>query len=72
MAAKTEKPEVHEVEFVVDKLAKSGETAHIVAESFPNGLGKLWVDVSLLKQLAPDQKLESTKWILTIAHKVSK
>jgi len=53
-------------------LAKSGETAHIVAESFPNGLGKLWVDVSLLKQLAPDQKLESTKWILTIAHKVSK
>jgi hypothetical protein len=70
MAAKTEKPEIHEVEFVVDKLAKSGETAHIVAESFPNGLGKLWVEVSLLKQLAPNRKIEASKWVLTIAQKV--
>ena len=64
--AKNKKSPIHEVECLVDRISKDGTKAHIIPNSYPAGITPFWLDAPLLKQLRPDEAIDSRPWLLTI------
>ena len=63
---------IHKVAMIVDKVAKSGESAHLIANEYPAGIKPIWLDLPLLKQLAPNEPVDEGAWIITVARKADK